>query len=483
LRRALGDIEETNPLDDDRVDSQLAPILSVFCRACQAGIDGVLIELRLSGDTCSIVGSEIGKKPTDAYLFDADEESLFEVANFFQPETGPSQRLRWLLSLKSLHESKGQWVEAAETLILCARTISDAIPHLRYVWRPSRFELWRNDRQSLWLSTIGKDAGHPDRGNAQVMEFADAFLEPLGPFHPSTSKTSAGEKLQQLAVPAMCVTLIKITQEAVLKFLLEDGMEEWAYAQLESLLKVVMQVVDYHSSKSLAQARGASRRRLAEENVALRNVSASLNAEMTQLADRVLAAVENENSQGKAAFSKQPHFIRILLSGYKPDRFKESTTIPTFLEWGSACICRIPPSIIAKASTENIRDRDNLEERLCIEFGKSLQSAINKDSKLDSILFHIGGETNDETLNAEAEKTMVNLSVVHMDASREVSSTWRQSKRFFYRKPSSVDPQLNEQLLFFASNLVELTVARPFPCALSRQRTILTSELSEVPSP
>jgi hypothetical protein len=47
LRRAFADVEDTNPLDDDRVDQQLSPVLSVFCRSCQAVIDGVLIEMRL----------------------------------------------------------------------------------------------------------------------------------------------------------------------------------------------------------------------------------------------------------------------------------------------------------------------------------------------------------------------------------------------------------------------------------------------------
>jgi hypothetical protein len=52
IRRSFADVEDTNPLDDDRVDPQLAPVLSVFCRACQAVIDGVLIEMRLQGDDC-----------------------------------------------------------------------------------------------------------------------------------------------------------------------------------------------------------------------------------------------------------------------------------------------------------------------------------------------------------------------------------------------------------------------------------------------
>ena len=38
IRRSFADIEDANPLDDDRVDPQLSPVLSVFCRTCQVSI-------------------------------------------------------------------------------------------------------------------------------------------------------------------------------------------------------------------------------------------------------------------------------------------------------------------------------------------------------------------------------------------------------------------------------------------------------------
>ena len=154
LRRSFADIEDANPLDDDRVDPQLTPLLSVFCRACQAIIDGVLIEMRLQLETCDIVGTKMKVQPSVMHTFDADEESLFEAANFFMPETAPMQRIRWLMTLKSLHKAKGQWVEAAESLIMCARTISDSISHLESVWRPVRFPLWSDSRRSIWLATV-----------------------------------------------------------------------------------------------------------------------------------------------------------------------------------------------------------------------------------------------------------------------------------------------------------------------------------------
>lgn len=117
LRRALADVEDANPEDDDRVDVQLVPLLVSFCRTCQAVIDGVVIELRLmKKDGHDIIESTFGKNMNGAvgtkltmnksnirstlspsqpdHTFDADEESLFEAANFFQSETAPLQRIR-----------------------------------------------------------------------------------------------------------------------------------------------------------------------------------------------------------------------------------------------------------------------------------------------------------------------------------------------------------------------------------------------------
>ena len=166
LRRSFADLEDANPLDDDRIDPELSPILKTFCRASQALLDGVLVELRLKEDKCKVVGTQIKSVSKDKVAFDADEESLVEAANFFLPETGPMQRIRWLHTLKSLHEWKGQWLEAAETLMDCANTVSDAIPHLDNIWRPEKFVLWQDGRRSIWLETVGEMQGHPDRGNA-----------------------------------------------------------------------------------------------------------------------------------------------------------------------------------------------------------------------------------------------------------------------------------------------------------------------------
>ena len=64
--------------------------------------------MRLLGKECNIVGIAIESYSTQHDTFDADEESLFEAASFFMPETSPIQRLRWLDTLKCLHEDNGQ---------------------------------------------------------------------------------------------------------------------------------------------------------------------------------------------------------------------------------------------------------------------------------------------------------------------------------------------------------------------------------------
>ena len=83
MRRSFADLEDANPLDDDRIDPELSPVLRTFCRAAQAVMDGCLIELRLKKEKCVVVGTHVKVAPWDTHTYDADEESLVEAANFF----------------------------------------------------------------------------------------------------------------------------------------------------------------------------------------------------------------------------------------------------------------------------------------------------------------------------------------------------------------------------------------------------------------
>ena len=505
LRRSFADLEDANPLDDDRIDPELAPVLKTFCRASQAVLDGVLIELRLKKDKCVVVGTRVEVTTLDKRTFDADEESLFEAADFFLPEVAPLQRLRWLLTLKSLQEAKGQWVEAAECLVACANTISDAIPHLKHVWRPTRFPLWSDARRSTWLSTVGEDLGHPDRGNTAVMAFADEFLEPNRMLKTRDARLASGT-LQQPTVAAMCAMLSSVAKEAVQCYLREDGMDEVAYSRLENLLKTVMNVLSDHGSLGLNRGRSiramnaAMRKQHVEEEAALRRVVAALSSDMTKLAERLLLLVvqddpetlENQDKGPEKDLSKRPYYVLVEISGAKPTRFLESTTLPTFLDWKMPCVCRVPQHIV-DAARKSVRgnSQEELNKSICMEYGKPLKLALESEKSPESIVLCPDSPRNDATETRDPSRTYIDITTLQADSTDAPESTSMpfplESKRFFYsRKAAKVEPGLEREesgkLIIstpskFLNTLVEVTVAKTFPSALSRQRTLLTSEI------
>ena len=534
LRRALADVEEASPVDDNRVDAQLVPFLATLCRSCQAIIDGVFIELRLQGDVCEIMGTEVSNRSSKerftnhgkgrnkrvddghhaiswVHAFDADEESVFEASNSFLPETAPMQRLRWLLTLKNLHEAKGQWVEAAETLRLCARSIADAIPHLKSVWRPSRFKNWRDERVSLWIPSIG--AGLGDK-NDEVMAFADNFLEPGDVFADIFSSHSSSGKLQQPTVEIMCSLLTKVSKEAVQKYLEEGGVESLAFLRLEELVKSVMDVVESMcaiGTKGGKVYRGdtdVDRRLVVEENAALRKMSAILNGEMSKIAERILFVSEESHtsvekhgmlnspwkmpSNEKAATVQRSrqYYVRLILLGKQPNRFMESTSLPTFLEWGMPSICRVPKKAVLRALQE--RSNKPLEDRICACFAEPLLRALAQEIPEDCIVLCDQPPTEADLLRFGDAKTYVIVTVLHMAASTMVHRSGESefsdltmaggSKRFFFRSKVPVSPKLESSgsaasgKLAITPSFVESMVGQRFPCALSRQRAIITSE-------
>ncbi len=484
LRRSLADIEDANPLDDDRVDPQLSPVLSVFCRAAQAIIDGVLVEMRLRGENCVVVGTRISTKSKDNYTFDADEESLFEAASFFTPEASPMQRLRWLLTLKSLHESNGRWLEAAETLIMCARTISDAIPHLANIWRPNRFSLWCDSRRSLWLSTVGEEIGNPEQGNAQVMTFANSFLEPEKLFN--TDEKPGYLKLPRPTLPHMSSLLMSISKEAVTMYGREGGMDASAYGQLESLLKIVMDVLDDHEYASvqtsgIGQNTVLARKQYVEEVTCFRKVIASITADMTKLAEKLLLVAQDVPTSSDSSIAsndsdkKGPYYVRLLLSGKKPLRFEESTSLPTFIDWGKPCICRVPKNVIEEAMKSENKRADLSETAICNAYSKSIRNALLQDLNAKSIIFGTGTPEPDVI---EADTTYVNIDIVRAECLGGTNTDLRDGfgydyRRFLYSKPVALGEEV-------AKTFVQMTVAVSFPCPLSRQRSMLTNEI--VPS-
>ncbi len=497
LRRALADVEEADPLHDDRVDSQLSPFLSQFCRACQAVIDGVLIELRLQGNSCQIVNTKVsmlsgklrkiaGQVLPLSWAFDADEESLFEAASFFVPETSPLQRIRWLLTLKRLHEVKGQWVEAGETLILCAKTIAEAIPHVQNIWRPTQFPLWCDASEAPWLSTVGNMA-HERQINQQVVTFSRNFLEPstLGNLIISSNPGNQDKELTlpQPSITDLCQILTIVSKEAVEMYDKENGMDPLTFARLEELLKIVMSFVEEYASSAI---NGIGRRSIrvyrshsVEEIAALRKVSTAINELVTRMAERMLLLEQQGSSKGMLNFQKKINrmeilFVRVHLMGKKSNRFLESTTIPTFLDWDLPYICRVPSEAVWKATnSERVKNAKKnmkspelqhfIEDEICRTFAEPYILFLREEVPENHIKFCT--EIPDEREVEKNDLENLYFIVTPVRGIRSSKDHHYQSKKFQCRS--------TEQ------GTQEITVANTFPCALSRQSTLITRVLHD----
>ena len=498
LRRALADIEEADPIDDDRVDAQLIPFLSHFCRACQAIIDGVIIELRLQGNDCEVIDIRLqmisgdlrnsgGKVLPLSWMFDADEESLFEAASFFVPETSPLQRVRWLLTLKRLHAYKGQWVEAGETLMLCANTVAEAIPHIRSVWRPSHFTLWNDVTAAPWLATVGKGTSQGTMNDA-IMEFANEFLEPsfLRDLVSSSSDDYVDQGIASPNIPVICKILSIVSKGAVQMYEKENGMDPIVFARLEELLKIVMGFVEEHAIAAGGVGGGRrssryNRAQLVEEIAMLRKASATVNELVTRTAERMLLLAEQNSTPSSFGFNyfqsksnkMEIFFVRMQLIGKKCKRFLESTTIPTFLDWNVPFMYRVPSDYVWKVfSGERIKSAKNrikknsqlqdfIEKEICNAFAEPFISFLRQNTSTDGVKFCT--EMPDDI---EIEKNGNKLLYLVVSPVRIIrSSKEHQTKKFHSSMPTE--------------STEEITVAKYFPCALSRQATVITRIVNE----
>ena len=442
LRRALADVEETNPLDDDRVDQQLMPSLTTLCRASQAIIDGVLVELRLRTAT-DIDLNHIAKTqrgPTAGFrhledlppktIFDADEESVLEAASFFSHEISFLQKLRWLYTLRDIHVAKNQWCEAAEALMMCARTLLKSLDHLPNMWQPSRFDLWNDNWRSPWLSTTGSSDGQSSKNNATIMDFANAFLEP------DTLVQQKGQIMTQrhLSVAGICSSLINVIDQVEKAYLEEKGMEDLACSHLEELLNMVTMKISSEGKRQHAEAKAA-----------LRRARAHICSKLAIMSD--LDADRNETNGAQI-------YIRVVLHGKKPQRFVESTTIPTFFEWNVPSICRVSkPTLEAAAQMKQRNPTESWEECICQTFAKPLIDILQDNEAKQSTVLRTRGF---QESTVDESKTYISAMVVQKKSSTK-------SRKFFVRNgPDS---------------LTEYTVAHKFPHALSRQRSLITSEI------
>jgi len=296
----------------------------------------------------------------------------------------------------------------------------------------------------------------------------------------------------------MCKMLTTVVKDAVKAYVREDGMDELAFARLEALLRVVVVMVEDHSALAsdvpfLHSA--ISRKRHAEEAAALRIALASLNSELTKMAERLLLVSQKETEDaprdegkrgGNEDVGRKSIYVRVLLSGFKPQRFTESTSIPAFLEWNNPSVCRVPQSVVETVLKSPDKGASLLHQRICNEFGRPLRDALSKESNEGSVLFSTGGRStvgeSDESITY-LDVTIVHINFPGLNLPQERGEI--EAKRFFCRKPSEQEPappgQPGQELpglqIAPPSHYVELTVAQSFPCALSRQRTLIASEV------
>jgi hypothetical protein len=344
--------------------------------------------------------------------------------------------------------------------------------------------------------------GNPERGHQQVMQFADVFLEPPALIYEAPTK-SPGSRLPQPTVQEMCNILKYVSKQAVSDYMKEVGMEELASLRLEAVLQEVMLVTNDRNAKSFGLGQNSSlgaRKRIADDLASLRRVSAVLNGELAKLAKNVVADTDRSSSRKTSPnsnFLQCQYYVRVILTGKKPQRFLESTAIPTFLEWNNPCICRVPRRVVESVVASGARDSRGIEDRICKEFGGALRDSLltGPDEQI-SLMFRTGAQVEHASDVLDVSTTFLDVSMVHMDLAfvanrgkRKIIDASRQSRHFFYRKSgfiaSEPAPPMDlaagkrrpELLPKSAANVTELTVAHTFPCALSRQRTLLTSEI------
>ena len=431
LRRSLADVEETNPDDDDRVNPQLLTSLTTFCRTAQAIIDGVLVEIRLRGSP-SIDLDEITRAQRKATaprapqfesqrgkaIFDADEESVLEASSFFMHETSLSQKIRWLFTLRDLHAAKRQWTEAAEVMIVCAQHLVKSMDHLPSIIEPSRFDLWTDDRRSPWHSSIGGSNEQHNFGNMSVMKFANAFLKPNIAIRDEVS---------------LCSALTSVVKSLTAAYTEEDGPENLACLHLKELLKMVNTAVDHDSKRQEY----------------FRHVRATICSELgkfTEHDDNKLSAMNT--SKGAQVY------ILVILQGRKPCRFQESTTIPTFFEWNIPSICRVSKPVLESAARLKLnRPTESWEDCICQTFTMPLIESFRNDGTETVVLLNARRLTD---VTTDDTTTYVSAMVA-----QKIGSV--KSRKYFVRHSNEC--------------ITEYTVAHKFPHCLSRQRSLVTSEI------
>jgi hypothetical protein len=444
IRRAFADIQEANPRDDERIDPQLVPELVFFCRTSQAIVDGVLIEITLKRDSVHIGGKPLCSSGIGLDLFCSDEESICEVAFAFHPETSPMQRIRWLLTLKNLHQTKGNWLEAAHALLACANTALDALPFLKCLWRPSQFELWSDNKRSKWLDTIGENEGIPERSNKEVIAFAESFLEPHSLLHNPVKVSVPGGRLRLPTFAEFCTFISSSTRDAA-ELYVKEGMADLAQIQVESMLRLVLNTLEKCTKVGTVTGSSISKHKQTEELSLLRKVVAIVSGQVAELAQET-SPTEN----------RMPAFVAVRMSGLKPSRFYDSTLMPPCFEWDSIYVCRVSKGILDKPC----HDPAKSTKKMCLGYAQPFLQVLQTYQGTENVIVRTEVDEMEEI-----DPTKTYMFVTPVEYEELWPTVWPNQFVQHAETPT------------YNSTLMQFTVLHSLPCLVSRQRSVVTSEI------
>jgi len=209
-----------------------------------------------------------------------------------------------------------------------------------------------------------------------------------------------------------------------------------------------------------------------EDEAALRKVLANISGHMTRLAERLVLIVQDEPATPTGAVShnqRLPKFVVVHISGHRPQRFLESTTLPPFLEFDAPCIYRLPCAY-RHGDKGTIDARHSSPNDLCLRFAEPLLSSLRNDYRANSVVLSTVpkfGPTEDGVTYLHVFP-IESVSTVDL---RTTAASLPLSKSFYYQKTKVGTTGMDSVVL------VEMKVANVFPCALSRQRVLITSEI------
>ena len=238
-------------------------------------------------------------------------------------------------------------------------------------------------------------------------------------------------------------------------YLKESGCEELALQRLEVLQKTLVANFEEATRPSSSRAfRG--RRRQVEDEAILRRMISNIAVASAKLSERVLARAIDPGTTNLLVEPSRA-YVAVRVSGKKLKRFVETVALPPFLEWDEYCICAVP---IEPNSTLQGQS-DEVKVLYCRRFAKSLLEALRQHSDGGSVRL-----VEEPFQNNQDESSATVLEVFAVEASASMLSLrglMLTSRRFIFRKADEGNRAA-----------MDFTVALPFPCALSRQRSLVT---------